>query len=131
MYTPLVVLRDAAFACNGWHIVTEEGLLMRYLALIGAALLGSCVTDNQGYVRAHGRTNPDQLQLTLAQCQGESASVPQSFYLGAGGMVGLAGNLMMRAAQDQTVTSACMARNGYVVAQQAPAQAHAQANRRD
>ena len=104
---------------------------MRYLALIGALLLGSCVTDNQGYVRLHGRTNPDHLQLTLAQCQGESASVPQSFYLAAGGMVGLAGNLMARAAQDQTVTSACMARNGYVVAQQAPAQAHAQANRRD
>ena len=102
---------------------------MRYLALVGGLLLGSCVTDNQGYVRVHGRTNPDHLQLTLAQCQGESASVPQSFYLGAGGMVGLAGNLMVRAAQDQTVTSACMARNGYVVAQQAPAQA--QGNRRD
>jgi hypothetical protein len=104
---------------------------MRYLPLIGALLLGSCVTDNQGYVRVHGRTNPDHLQLTLAQCQGESASVPQGFYLAAGGMVGLAGNLMVRAAQEQTVTSACMARNGYVVAQQVPAQAQAQANRRD
>ena len=104
---------------------------MRYLALIGVLLLGSCVTDSQGYVRVRGRTNPDHLQLTLAQCQGESASVPQGFYLAAGGMVGLAGNLMVRAAQEQTVTSACMARNGYVVAQQAPAQPQAQANRRD
>jgi hypothetical protein len=110
---------------------------MRYLALIGALLLGSNMTDNQGYVRVHGRTNPDHLQLTLAQCQGESASVPQSFYVAGAGWVGLAGNLMARATQDQTVTSACMARNGYVVAQQAPApaqaqaQAQAQANRRD
>ena len=103
---------------------------MRYLPLIGALLLGSCVTDNQGYVRVRGRTNPDHLQLTLAQCQGESASVPQSFYVAGRGWVGFAGSIMARAAQDQTVTSACMARNGYVVAQQqAPAQA--QANRRD
>src|SRR5258706_15160294 len=79
---------------------------MRYLALIGVLLLGSCVTDSQGYVRVRGRTNPDHLQLTLAQCQGESASVPQGFYVAAGGMVGLAGNLMVRAAQEQTVTSA-------------------------
>ena len=104
---------------------------MRYLALIGVLLLGSCVTDSQGYVRVRGRTNPDNLQLTLAQCQGESASVPQGFYLAAGGMVGLAGNLMMRAAQEQTVTSACMARNGYMVAQQAQPTQQAQANRRD
>jgi len=104
---------------------------MRYLALIGALLLGSCVTDNQGYVRVRGRTNPDHLQLTMAQCQGESASVPQTFYVAGGGWVGLAGNLVARAAQDQTVTSACMARNGYVMAQQVPAQAQAQANRRN
>jgi len=104
---------------------------MRYLALTGVLLLGSCVTDNQSYVRAHGRTNPDHLQLTLAQCQGEAASVPQSFYVTGAGLVGLTGSLMARAAQDQTVTSACMARNGYVVAQQAQPVQQAQANRRD
>jgi uncharacterized protein YdeI (BOF family) len=102
---------------------------MRYLALIGVLLLCSCVTDSQGYVRVRGRTNPDHLQLTLAQCQGESASVPQSFYVSGAGWVGLAGNLMARAAQDQSVVSACMARNGYVLAQQTPAPA--QASRRD
>ena len=102
---------------------------MRYLALIGALLLGSCVTDNQGYVRVHGRTNPDHLRLTLAQCQGEGAAVPQGVYISGLGLVGLTGTLMARAAQEQTVTSACMARNGYVMAQQAPAPA--QANRRD
>ncbi len=77
---------------------------MRYLALVGAVLLDSCVTNDQGYVRVHGRTNPDHLRLMLAQCQGEGAAVPQSFYVGGGGWVGLAGNLMARAAQDQTIT---------------------------
>src|SRR5215468_12098856 len=102
---------------------------MRYLAFAGVLLLSGCVTNGQGYVRASGRTNPNHLQLTLAQCQGESASVPQSFYVEGAGWVGLAGNLVARAAQDQTVTSACMARNGYVLVQQAPAQGQAQANR--
>jgi hypothetical protein len=102
---------------------------MRYLALVGVLLLGSCVTDNQGYVRASGRTNPERLQVALAECQGEAAATPQGFYIEGPGMVGLAGSLMMRAAQDQSITSACMARRGYVVAQQAPAQA--QGNRRD
>jgi hypothetical protein len=102
---------------------------MRYLALVGVLLLASCVTDNQGYVRVHGRTNPNQLQLAMAECQGEAAATPQGLYIEGPGMVGLAGTLMMRAAQDQSVTSACMARHGYVVAQQAPAQA--QGNRRD
>jgi hypothetical protein len=104
---------------------------MRYLALVGVLLLGSCVTDDQGYMRVHGRTNADHLRLTLAQCQGEAATVPQSFYVVGGGLVGLTGSLMARAAQDQTVTSACMARNGYVVAQQAQPPQQAQANRRD
>jgi hypothetical protein len=102
---------------------------MRCLALVGVLLLGSCVTDNQGYVRASGRTNPERLQLALAECQGEAAATPQGFYIEGPGMVGLAGSLMMRAAQDQSVASACMARHGYVVAQHAPAQA--QGNRRD
>jgi hypothetical protein len=102
---------------------------MRYLVLIGVLLLSGCVTDGQGYVRASGRTNPERLQLALAECQGEAAGTPQGFYIEGPGMVGLAGSLMIRAAQDQSVTSACMARHGYVVAQQAPAQA--QGNRRD
>jgi len=102
---------------------------MRSLALIGVLLLGGCVTADEGYVRASGRTNPERLQLALAECQGEAAATPQGFYIEGPGMVGLAGSLMMRAAQDQSITSACMARHGYVMAQQAPAQA--QGNRRD
>jgi hypothetical protein len=66
---------------------------MRYLALVGVLLLGTCVTDNQGYVRASGRTNPERLQLALAECQGEAAATPQGFYIEGPGMVGLAGSL--------------------------------------
>ena len=91
---------------------------MRYLALIGALLLSACVTtDEQGYVRASGRTNPERLQLALAQCQGEAAATPQGFWVEGFGVAGLAGNLMLRGAQVDTVTSACMARHGYVMAQ--------------
>ena len=92
---------------------------MRYFALIGMLLLSGCVTADQGYVRSSGRTNPERLQLALAECQGEAAATPQGFYVGGFGVAGLAGNLMARAAQEQSVTSACMARHGYVVAQQA------------
>ena len=84
---------------------------MRYFAFIGVLLLSGCVTDGQGYVRASGRTNPERLQLALAECQGEAAATPQGFYVQAGGMVGLAGSLMMRAAQDQSITSARKKRN--------------------
>jgi hypothetical protein len=90
---------------------------MRYLALVGVLLLSGCVTDGQGYVRANGRTNPERLQLALAECQGEAAATPQGFWVEGFGVAGLAGNLMLRGAQVDTVTSACMARHGYVVAQ--------------
>jgi len=90
---------------------------MRFLALSGMLLLGACVTADQGYVRAGGRTNAEQQRLALAQCQGEAAATPQAFYLGGAGWVGFAGNLVARAAQVDSVTSACMARNGYVAAQ--------------
>src|SRR5262245_14912819 len=114
---------------------------MRYLALSGMLLsgmllLGACTTagqgqataaqaqgtasQGQGYVRAGGRTNPQHLQLALAQCQGEAAATPQAFYVAGGGWVGLAGSLVARAVQVDSVTSGCMARNGYVVAQQKP-----------
>lgn len=117
---------------------------MRYLALSGMLLSGmlllsACVTAGQGtagqaqanagqgqatagqgYVRVGGRTNPQHVQLALAQCQGEAAATPQGFYLAGGGWVGFAGNLVARAVQVDSVTSACMARSGYVVAQPKP-----------
>jgi len=106
---------------------------MRYLVVLGALLLGACVTTaDQGagvgpvaaappqapppppYVRPNGKTNFDQMRLALAQCQGEAAATPQGFWLDGGGLMGLAANVALRAGQDQTVTSACMARFGYV-----------------
>ena len=88
---------------------------MRNLTLMGALLLSACVTADQGYVRASGRTNPERLQLVLAGCQGEAAATPQGFWVEGFGVAGLAGNLALRGAQVDTVT--CMARHGYVVAQ--------------
>jgi len=78
-------------------------------------------------VKARGRTNPQQLQLVLAQCEGEAAASPQAVYVDSpairgGAWVGLAGNVMARAAQYSAETSACMARNGYVMAQPKPQQ---------
>jgi hypothetical protein len=104
--------------------------MRRYLALIGILFLGACQTTDVGgggYVRARGRTNPQQLQLMLAQCQGEAAASPQAVYIDSppirgGWVLGLAGNAMARAAQVDAQTSACMARNGYVVAQPKPQQ---------
>ena len=52
------------------------------------------------------------MQSVLTQCQGEAAATPQSLYIG-GGLIGLAGTLAARSAQDNAIVSACMARNGY------------------
>jgi hypothetical protein len=76
-------------------------------------------------VKARGRTNAQQLQLILAQCQGEAAASPQAVYVDSpavrgGWIAGLAGNVMVRAAQYDAETTACMARHGYVVAQPKP-----------
>jgi hypothetical protein len=87
---------------------------MRYLAMISVLLLTGCVTDD-GYVRAGGgRVNPERLRLALAECQGEAAATPQGFWVEGYGVAGLAGNLVLRGAQVDSVASACMARHGYV-----------------
>jgi len=52
------------------------------------------------------------MQSVLTQCKGEAAATPQSLYL-SGGLIGLAGTLAARSAQDDAIVSACMARNGY------------------
>jgi hypothetical protein len=95
---------------------------MRYLALTAALLLTSCVTggDGGGYVRTSGRTNPERVRLALAECQGEASASPQGFYVDGFGWAGLAGNVVARAAQEQSITSACMARHGYVQVQPRP-----------
>jgi hypothetical protein len=44
--------------------------------------------------------------------RGSTAATPQSFYI-SGDVIGLVGTLAARAAQDDAVVLACMARNGY------------------
>ncbi len=90
---------------------------MRYLTLVGVLLFGSCATappspPPQYIVRPTGRTPQERMQSVLTQCQGEAAATPQSLYIG-GGLIGLAGTLAARSAQDNAIVSACMARNGY------------------
>ena len=102
---------------------------MRYLALMSILLLlGACQTTAEqggGYVKVRGRTNPQHVQLILAQCQGEAAASPQAVYVDSPGVrggwiVGLAGNVVSRAAQYDAETSACMARHGYIIPQPKP-----------
>jgi hypothetical protein len=90
---------------------------MRYFALVGVLLLGSCATapsppPPQYIVRPTGRTAQERMQSVLTQCQGEAAATPQSLYIG-GGLIGLAGTLAARSAQDDAIVAGCMARNGY------------------
>jgi hypothetical protein len=88
---------------------------MRYSALVGVLLLCSCATappPPQYIVRPTGRTPQERMQSVLTQCQGEAAATPQSLYI-SGGLIGLAGTLAARSAQDNAIISACMARNGY------------------
>jgi hypothetical protein len=71
------------------------------------------MTDGQEYVRTSGRTNPQRLQLALSAK--EKQLLPRGLWAEGFGIEGLAG--MLRGAQVDTVTSACMARYGNVVAQ--------------
>src|SRR5215468_12663032 len=101
------------------------GGIQMYLAATGLArscsilglLLCSCATapsppPPQYIVRPTGRTPQERMQSVHTQCQGEAAATPQSVYF-YGGLIGLAGTLAARSAQDNAIVSACMARNGY------------------
>jgi hypothetical protein len=90
----------------------HECQLQKLQFLLGVLFSSGCVTSGPEYVRASGRTNPQRLQLALAEYQGEAATTPQDLWVEGFGVAGLAGNLMLRGAQVDTVTSACMARHG-------------------
>ena len=88
---------------------------MKRISLFALLLLCSCAVappPPQYIVRPTGRTPQERMQSVLTQCQGEAAATPQSLYI-YGGLIGLAGTLAARSAQDNAVVSACMARNGY------------------
>jgi hypothetical protein len=95
--------------------LAETGLA-RICSILGLLMLCSCGTapppPPQYVVRPTGRTPQERMQSVLTQCKGEAAATPQSLYL-YGGLIGLAGTLAARSAQDDAIVSACMARNGY------------------
>jgi hypothetical protein len=77
-----------------------------------ALALGACSAKSSAYTRTDGvPVDPMHQQATLAQCKGEGAtSVVQS---GGGALAPIE-----RARKEADVVNACMARNGYIQAQQ-------------
>jgi hypothetical protein len=69
------------------------------------------------YARTDGRpVDPAQQRAVLAQCQGEEATAVVDYVTGEGAIPWIAG-MATRSSKEATVTNACMARNGYIVAQ--------------
>jgi hypothetical protein len=77
-----------------------------------AIALGGCASNSSPYSRTDGvSVDPLHQQSTLAQCKGEGATaVVQS---GGGALAPIE-----RARKEAAVVNACMARNGYIQAQQ-------------
>jgi hypothetical protein len=93
--------------------------MKNYFVMAAAAcLLSGCATQpstsSLNYVRADGRpTDEAQARIVLAQCQGEGArSVDDQVY--ASGVVPWVGAVVSRSSKENTITNACMARNGYL-----------------
>jgi hypothetical protein len=82
--------------------------------LIAMALaLGGCSSHSSAYTRTDGvPVDPLHQQATLAQCKGEGATAPVQ--VNPGGPYGV----VERERKEAAVVDACMARNGYVHAQQ-------------
>jgi hypothetical protein len=90
------------------------------IAMLGAACLAlsGCASQQSttalNYVRTDGRTtDTTQAQAVLAQCQGEGArSVGDQVY--ANGVIPWVTAVSSRSSKENTITNACMARNGYL-----------------
>jgi len=77
---------------------------MRAVLIAIALALGACASNSSAYSRTDGvPVDPMHQQAVLAQCKGEGA---------------MAGNPGDYGRKEATVTDACMARNGYIRAQQ-------------
>jgi len=90
-------------------VVTWEGDV-RALLIVMAIALGGCAAQHLNaaqYTRTDGKpVDPAHQQAALAQCKGEAVSAPpdpQCFDCGW---------------KEKTIIAACMARNGYIQAQQ-------------
>ena len=87
-----------------------EGVVRTFL-IASALALSACSTHSGGYTRTDGvSVDPLHQQATLAQCKGEGAT--------AGVQTGGPMGVVERERKEAAVVNACMARNGYVQAQQ-------------
>ena len=79
---------------------------MRAFLIVMALALGGCSSHSSGYARTDGvPVDPLHQQATLAQCKGEGVS-------------GTVYGAVAQAQKESTLVDACMARNGYIHAQQ-------------
>ena len=87
---------------------------MRALSLAVVLGLAGCATAPTSYLRADSRpTDPAQMQLTLAQCQGEGAASVVDYVPGDGAIPWAFGQAS-RSSKEAAIVKACMARNGYL-----------------
>ena len=83
------------------------------IAIASALALSGCSSHSSGYARTDGvPIDPLHQQTTLAQCKGEGATAAAQ--ANRGGPYGV----VERERKEAAVVNACMARNGYIQAQQ-------------
>ena len=88
---------------------------MRAILIAMAIALGGCAAQYMNasmYTRTDGATDAAKQQATLAQCKGEGATA--AVQPNPGGPIGV----VEGARKEAAVVDACMARNGYIHAQQ-------------
>ena len=86
---------------------------MRAFLIAMAIALGGCASHSSDYARTDGvPVDPLHQQTTLAQCKGEGASA--AVQVTPGGPYGV----VERERKEAAVVTACMARSGYIQAQQ-------------
>ena len=86
---------------------------MRAFLIAMALVLSGCASHSSGYARTDGvPVDPLHQQATLAQCKGEGATA--TVQVNPGGPYGV----VEGARKEAAVVNACMARNGYIQAQQ-------------
>ena len=114
-FAPSRIISRLSYTLNGWG---DYLVKFRFAILAGVCLLAGCAsqpsTSSMSYARVDGRpTGEAQARAALPQCQGEGArSVDDQVY--AGGLIPWVGAVASRSSKENTITNACMARNGYL-----------------